>query len=167
MVCWNRTFVLERHKRSYTFNVRAWKALQSVAIVTGYEVPGLSMREWGAWKALRLWRCLSCKSCGVVPSRHIVHYALIRALRTRLLSLRSVVPSRHLTHNFTLALHKRSFYLPTNFTNFRASEHRAEFIRNLPSAAENIELVKIRATYKVAIIWTLCYSCIFVKFVGK
>ena len=77
--------------------------------------------------------------------------------------------------------------------NFRASEHRAEFIRNLPSAAENIELVKIRATYKVAIIWTfvqgerrdqvyldyaepqpkvhviwtLCYSCIFVKFVGK
>ena len=51
-----------------------------------------------------------------------------------------------------LALHKRSFYLPTNFTNFRASEHRAEFIRNLPSAAENIELVKIRATYKVAII---------------
>ena len=36
--------------------------------------------------------------------------------------------------------------------NFRASEHRAEFNRNLPSAAENIELVKIRATYKVAII---------------
>ena len=100
-------------------------------------------------------------------SRHIVRFALIRALRTRLLSLRSVVPSRHLTHNFTLALHKRSFYLPTNFTNFRAREHRAEFIRNLPSAAENIELVKIRATYKVAIIWTLCYSCIFVKFVGK
>ena len=36
----------------------------------------------------------------------------------------------------------------------------------MPSAAENIELVKIRATYKVAIISTLCYSCIFVKFVG-
>ena len=35
------------------------------------------------------------------------------------------------------------------------------------SAAENIELVKIRATYKVAIIYTLYYSCIFVKFVGK
>ena len=36
----------------------------------------------------------------------------------------------------------------------------------MPSAAENIELVKIRATYKVAIISTLCYSCIFVKLVG-
>ena len=34
-------------------------------------------------------------------------------------------------------------------------------------AAENIELVKIRATYKVAIISTLCYSCKLVKFVGK
>ena len=51
--------------------------------------------------------------------------------------------------------------------NFRASERRAEFVRALPSAAENIELVKIRATYKVAIIYTLYYSCIFVKFVGK
>ena len=36
-------------------------------------------------------------SCGVVPSRHIVLTSPIRALRTRLLSLRSVVPSRHLT----------------------------------------------------------------------
>ena len=48
-------------------------------------------------------------SYGVVPSRHLVLALTIRALRTRLLSLRSVVPSRHLTHNFTLALHKRSF----------------------------------------------------------
>ena len=48
---------------------------------------------------------------------------------------------------------KRNFYLPTNFTN------NAE-------RCQNIELVKIRATYKVAIISTLCYSCIFVKFVG-
>ena len=42
-------------------------------------------------------------------SRHIVLAPSIRALRTRLLSLRSVVPSRHLTHNFTLALHKRGY----------------------------------------------------------
>ena len=34
-------------------------------------------------------------SCGVVPSRHIVLASPIRALRTRLPSLRSVVPSRH------------------------------------------------------------------------
>ena len=40
----------------------------------------------------------------------------------------------------------------TNLTNFRASECRAELVRAMPSAAENIELVKIRATYKVAII---------------
>ena len=58
----------------------------------------------------------------------------------------------------------------TNLTNFRASERRAELVRAMPSAAENlkanfrasvrraqlvraiIELVKIRATYKVAII---------------
>ena len=36
-------------------------------------------------------------SYGVVPSRHIVVDPSIRALRTRLSSLRSVVPSRHLT----------------------------------------------------------------------
>ena len=63
-----------------------------------------------------------------------------------------------------LALHKRSFYLPTNFTNFRASEHRAEFIRNLPSAAENIELVKIRATYKVAFIKRFVIRVYFLTF---
>ena len=34
-------------------------------------------------------------SYGVVPSRHLVLALTIRALRTRLLSLRSVVPSRH------------------------------------------------------------------------
>ena len=63
------------------------------------------------------------KSYGVVPSRHIVLAPSIRGLRPRLLSLRSVVPSRHLTHNFTLALHKRWFYmnycLPTNFREIR------------------------------------------------
>ena len=47
-------------------------------------------------------------------------------------------------------------------SNFRASECRAELVRAMPSAAENlkvnfraseiIELVKIRATYKVAFI---------------
>ena len=36
-------------------------------------------------------------SCGVVPARHIVFGSPIRALRTRLPSLRSVVPSRHLS----------------------------------------------------------------------
>ena len=40
----------------------------------------------------------------------------------------------------------------TNLTNFRTSERRAELVRAMPSAAEIIELVKIRATYKVAII---------------
>ena len=37
------------------------------------------------------------RSCGVVPSRHVILTSPCRALRTRLLSLRSVVPSRHLT----------------------------------------------------------------------
>ena len=36
-----------------------------------------------------------CRSCGVVPSRHIAGSVTFRALRTRLPSLRSVVPSRH------------------------------------------------------------------------
>ena len=36
----------------------------------------------------------------------------------------------------------------------------------MPSAAENIELVKIRATYQVAIKTIENVSCIFVKFVG-
>ena len=61
----------------------------------------------------------------------------------------------------------------TNLTNFRASERRAElgraFCRTplLPSAAENIELVKIRATDQVAINIIEHVSCKFVKFVGK
>ena len=37
------------------------------------------------------------------------------------------------------------------FCKWRANERRAELVRALPSAVENIELVKIRATYKVAI----------------
>ncbi|MGM9655831.1 MAG: hypothetical protein ACI3ZA_01525 [Alloprevotella sp.] len=51
----------------------------------------------------------------------------------------------------------------TNLTNFRASERRAELVRAMPSAAENlkanfraaenIELVKIRATDQVAILF--------------
>ena len=49
-----------------------------------------------------------------------------------------------------------------------AAENLEEKIsKQIFAQAENIELVKIRATYKVAIISTLCYSCIFVKFVGK
>ena len=77
------------------YALSAWKALQSVAIVTGYEVPGRNCCSNSAWKAVRLWRCLECKSCGVVPSRHLVLASPIRALRTRLPTLRSVVPSRH------------------------------------------------------------------------
>ena len=77
------------------YALSAWKALQSVAIVTGDEVLGRNCCSNSAWKAVRLLRCTNCMSCGVVPSRHIVQFALIRALRTRLLSLRSVVPSRH------------------------------------------------------------------------
>ena len=42
----------------YTCNVCAWKALQSVAMVTGYEVPGRNCCSNSAWKAVRLWRCL-------------------------------------------------------------------------------------------------------------
>ena len=75
----------------------------------------------------------------------------------------------------------------------RSRKSRSKNLEANIRASENIELVKIRATYKVAIIWTfvqgerrdqvyldyaepqpkvhviwtLCYSCIFVKFVGK
>ena len=48
--------------------------------------------------------------CGVVPSRHIVFGSPIRALRTRLPSLRSVLPSRQIALNEIL--------LPTNCTNW-------------------------------------------------
>ena len=40
----------------YTCNVCAWKALQSVAIVTGDEVLGRNCCSNSAWKAVRLWR---------------------------------------------------------------------------------------------------------------
>ena len=49
------------------------------------------------------------RSCGVVPSRHIVLATHIRALRTRLPSLRSVLPSRQIVLN--------EIFLPTNCTN--------------------------------------------------
>ena len=75
----------------------AWKAVRSEATVTGDEVLGESNRESSAWKTVRLWKCFKSLSFGVVPSRHIVPTTLFRALRARLLSLRSVVPSRHLT----------------------------------------------------------------------
>ena len=72
------------------------EALQSVAIVTGYEVPGRNCCCNSAWKAVRLWRCIKCRSCRVVPSRHIVLASPFRGLRPRLLSLRSVLPSRQI-----------------------------------------------------------------------
>ena len=40
----------------YKCNVCAWKALQSVAIVTGDEVLGRNSCSNSAWKAVRLWR---------------------------------------------------------------------------------------------------------------
>ena len=43
--------------------------------------------------------------------------------------------------------------------------HIAECSRK--SQSKYVELVKIRATYKVAIIKTLCYSCKFVKIRGQ
>ena len=87
----------------------AWKAVQSEAIVTGDEVLGEVYCNDSAWKAVRLWKCSKIKSCGVVPSRHIILSMPFRALRTRLLSLRSVVPSRPLTHNSS-----KAFYLQNN-----------------------------------------------------
>ena len=82
-------------RRAWNYALSAWKALQSVAIVTGYEVPGLSMRERGAWKALRHRTCNLFTATGVLPSRQNYCNCFFRGLRPRLLSLRSVVPSRH------------------------------------------------------------------------
>ena len=44
--------------KAWDYALSAWKALQSVAIVTGYEVPGRNCCSNSAWKAVRLWRCL-------------------------------------------------------------------------------------------------------------
>ena len=73
----------------------AWKAVRSEATITGDEVLGGIYRNGSAWKAVRLRKCNQSKSCGVVPSRHIALSTPFRALRARLLLLRSVVPSRH------------------------------------------------------------------------
>ena len=54
-------------------------------------------------------------SCGVVPSRHIVLTSPIRALRTRLPSLRSVVPSRHALSLYLFA-HESQAAFTQNFT---------------------------------------------------
>ena len=35
----------------------AWKAVQSVAMVTGDEVLGVGYCNDSAWKAVRLWQC--------------------------------------------------------------------------------------------------------------
>ena len=76
-------------------------------------------------------------SCGVVPSRHIVPALSFRGLRPRLLSLRSVLPSRQIVLNEIL--------LPTNCTNFRASECKTELVRVMPSAAENVKEIDTKA----------------------
>ena len=44
-------------KEGFYMNNSAWKAVQSVAMVTGYEVPGRSNCNNSAWKAVRLWLC--------------------------------------------------------------------------------------------------------------
>ncbi len=74
----------------------AWKALRSEATITGHEVLGRGYCNGSAWKAVRLWRCIRCMSCGVVPSRHNHLITPYRALRARLSSLCSVLPSRQL-----------------------------------------------------------------------
>ena len=74
----------------------AWKALRSVATITGDEVLGRSRCNSSTWKAVRLWKCLFFLFYGVVPSRHVVLAPPIRGLRPRLSSLRSVLPSRQL-----------------------------------------------------------------------
>ena len=94
--CQEKVYLYERLcKTSGNYALSAWKALQSVAIVTGYEVPGLSMRERGAWKALRHRTCNLFTATGVLPSRQDYCNSFFRGLRPRLPSLRSVVPSRH------------------------------------------------------------------------
>ena len=73
-------------------------------------------------------------------------------------------------------------FLPTNCTNFRASECKTVLVRAMPSAAENLEerqyvtghvnkeliaLVQISATDPVAILIHCNHSCPLVQFVGK
>ena len=99
----------------------AWKAVRSEATVTGDEVLGEVNDAGSAWKAVRLRKCHMY--FGVVPSRHIVFASPIRALRTRLLSLRSVVPSRHLTHNFTLGIARTSSALHSLARKLAAARH--------------------------------------------
>ena len=50
----------------------AWKAVRSVATVTGDEALGKGYCNGSAWKAVRLLQWIKCQSFGVVPSRHIV-----------------------------------------------------------------------------------------------
>ena len=88
------TFVCNwENGRSLCFARRAWKALRSVATVTGYAVPGEKILTRCAWKALRHRTGLNI-STGVLPSRQNFINSCFRALRTRLPSLRSVLPSR-------------------------------------------------------------------------
>ena len=63
------------------------------------------------------------------------------------------------------------FLLPTNFTNFRASECRAEFIRAMPSAAENVKKFTqiflsslLMATWSVALITRIFAQVSAIKF---
>ncbi len=89
----------------------AWKALRSVATITGHAVLGRGYCKGSAWKAVRQWRCIICMSCGVVPSRHNHLITPYRALRARLSSLRSVLPSRQFTYiDFFVILTPCLFY---------------------------------------------------------
>ena len=82
-----------------SYVLSAWKALRSVATVTGYEVPGKAWKGWCAWKALRHRTWSLNISKGVLPSRQNHCNRLLRGLRPRLLSLRSVLPSRQIVLN--------------------------------------------------------------------
>ena len=66
-------------------------------------------------------------SCGVVPSRHVVLVVLIRGLRPRLPSLRSVLPSRQIALN--------EIVLPTNCTNGH------EWLQWIKMATESVALI--------------------------
>ena len=83
----------------------AWKALRSVATVTGDEVLGNENDERPAWKAVRLMRVLSY---GVVPSRHIFICPFSRTLCARLPSLRSVLPSRQIASKYFYTIYPKT-----------------------------------------------------------
>ena len=66
-----------------------------------------------------------------MPSRHLVLASPIRALRTRLPSLRSVLPSRQIVLN--------EIFCPRIARIFVQASQKTELVRVMPSAAENVK----------------------------